>query len=108
MANTNENTYFDLGNEWSVTNVRKLEFGTFFTLQVPGLSLYDLRAVPAGKNSDGKSYPAFIAAPETKGKDGNFYKRYGLYLDKEDTLNILAEVDNALKEVEKPNKRGRR
>ena len=102
-SNEKENKYFDLGSEWSVINARKLDFGTFFTLQVPGLSLYDLRVVPAGKN-----YDAFIAAPETKGKGGNYYKLYGLYLDPDDTAEILAEVEKALKESEKPNKKGRR
>lgn len=98
--NEQEKKYFDLGSEWSVTNVRELDFGTFFTLQVPGLSLYDLRVVPAGKK-----YDAFIAAPETKGKDGNYYKRFGLYLSEDDTAQILAAVDEALEKNEKPKKK---
>lgn len=99
-SNEKENKYFDLGSEWSVINARKLDFGVFFTLQVPGLSLYDLRVVPAGKN-----YDAFIAPPETKGKDGIYFKRYGLYLSEDDTAEILAAVDEALTDSEKPKKK---
>lgn len=83
-----ERVYFNLGDDWKVTNVRDLEFGTFFTLQIPGLSFYNLRVVPAGKK-----YDAFIAVPEEKGKDGNWYKVYNLFLDPEDTADILAEVE---------------
>ena len=83
-----ERVYFNLGEDWKVVNVRDLEFGTFFTLQIPGLSFYNLRVVPAGKK-----YDAFIAVPEEKGKDGNWYKVYNLFLDPEDTADILAEVE---------------
>lgn len=83
-----ERVYFNLGEDWKVVNVRDLEFGTFFTLQIPGLSFYNLRVVPAGKK-----YDAFIAVPEEKGKDGNWYKVYNLFLDPEDTTDILAEVE---------------
>lgn len=82
-----EKKYFDLGGEWTVTNVRDLDFGTFFTLQLPGLSLYNLRVVPAGKK-----YDAFIAVPEEKGKDGNWHKIYNLFLDPEDVADIIEEV----------------
>lgn len=84
----NERSYFNLGDDWKVANVRDLEFGLFFTLQLPGLSLYNLKVVPAGKK-----YDAFIAVPEEKGKDGNWYKVYNLFLDPEDTADILAEVE---------------
>lgn len=82
-----EKKYFDLSGEWTVTNVRDLDFGTFFTLQLPGLSLYNLRVVPAGKK-----YDAFIAVPEEKGKDGNWHKIYNLFLDPEDVADIIEEV----------------
>lgn len=82
-----EKTYFNIGDDWKVSNVRDLDFGTFFTLQLPGLSLFNLRVVPAGKK-----YDAFIAVPEEKGKDGNWYKIYNLFLDPEDTADIIEEV----------------
>lgn len=88
-----EKQFFDLGKEWEVKNVRKLDFGTFFTLQLPGLALYNLRVVPAGKK-----YDAFIGMPEDKGKDGDYYKRFALYLDEEDTQAVIEAVEDALKE----------
>lgn len=96
-------TYFNLGG-FEVKNVRKLDFGTFFTLQVPGLSLYNLRVVP-----EGKSYDAFIAMPQIKGSDGNYYDEYKVYLSDEDTAAILAEVDKILdEEFEEQKKAGRK
>ena len=91
-----EKQFFDLTEwegEWEVKNVRKLDFGTFFTLQLPGLALYNLRVVPAGKK-----YDAFIGMPEDKGKDGDYYKRFALYLDEEDTQAVIEAVEDALKE----------
>lgn len=96
-------TYFNLDG-FEVKNVRKLDFGTFFTLQVPGLSLYNLRVVPEGKN-----YDAFIAMPQIKGSDGNYYDEYKVYLSDEDTAAILAEVDKILdEEFEEQKKAGRK
>lgn len=91
-----EKQFFDLGKEWEVKNARKLDFGTFFTLQLPGLALYNLRVVPAGKK-----YDAFIGMPEDKGKDGDYYKRFALYLDEEDTQAVIEAVEDALKESSK-------
>ncbi len=84
----NERSYFNLGDDWKVTNVRDLEFGLFFTLQLPGLSLYNLKVVPGTKK-----YDSFIGIPETKGSDGNWYKVYNLFLTDTDTKNIIAEVE---------------
>ena len=89
----NDKAFFELGKKWEVKNVRKLDFGTFFTLQLPGLALYNLRVVP-----EGKKYAAFIAMPEDKGKDGDYYKRFALYLDEEDTKAVIEAVDEALEE----------
>lgn len=91
-----EKKYFDLGEygkDWTVSNCRKLEWGTFFTLKMEGLQLYNLRVVPAGEN-----YPAFIAMPEDKGKDGDYYKRFSLYLSDEDTEEVLDAVKTELKD----------
>lgn len=84
----NERSYFNLGDDWKVTNVRDLEFGLFFTLQLPGLSLYNLKVVPGTKK-----YDSFIGIPEIKGSDGNWYKVYNLFLTDVDTKNIIAEVE---------------
>jgi hypothetical protein len=89
---------------WSVKNVRKLDFGTFFTLELPGLSLYNMRVVPAGEK-----YDAFITPPEVKGKDGNYYKQFYIALDKADQEAIIAEVDAILEEeFEKEKSKGRK
>lgn len=93
---TAEKTYFNIGEDWEVVNARRLDFGTFFTLQLPGLSLYDLRVVPAGK-----TYDAFIGMPERKGKDDNYYKVFNLFLTDEDTEAIIEEVEKALKKGKK-------
>ena len=89
---------------FEVTNVRKLEFGTFFTLKMPGLSLYNLRVVP-----EGKTYPAFVAMPQVKGSDGNYYDEYKIYLSDEDNEAIIAEVDKILDDqFEEEKKAGRK
>lgn len=99
-----KSTYFNIGEDFEVKNVRKLDFGTFFTLQLPGLSLYNLRVVPAGKN-----YEAFIAMPQRKGSDDNYYDEFKLWLSEDDTEAILAEVDKILDEkFEEEKKAGRK
>lgn len=100
MAKKEEKQFFAIGDEWEVRNVRALEFGTFFTLQLPGLVLYNLRVVPAGKN-----YDTFIAMPEDKGKDGNYYKRFALYLVEDDITAVIEAVEDSLAEQMKGKKR---
>lgn len=99
MANkkTNENEYFET-EVFDVQNVRELESGAIlFTLTTKGLTLYDMRYIPAGKNKDGKRYKAFVACPESKGKDGKYYKRYNIYLSPEDVDTIVDIVEDAIK-----------
>lgn len=96
----NDKKFFTIGDEWEVRNARELDFGTFFTLQLPGLALYNLRVVPEGKN-----YDAFIAMPEDKGKDGDYYKRFALYLTEEDTAAVINAVEEALEETKKASKK---
>ena len=96
----NDKKFFAIGDEWEVKNTRQKDFGTFFTLQLPGLALYNLRVVPEGKN-----YDAFIAMPEDKGRDGDYYKRFALYLTEEDTAAVINAVDEALEESNKAGKK---
>ena len=103
MAKKEERAKFELGTEWYVTNVRALEFGTLFTLELPGLSLYNLRVVPGGKN-----YDSFIGMPEDKGKDGTYYKRFILRLTDADTEAVLDEVARILDSLEKIASKGRK
>lgn len=93
MAKKDSEKFFDLDSEWEVVNVRSFDFGTFFTLKMPGLALYNLRVVPEGKN-----YNAFIGMPEEKGKDGGYHKVYALYLSDRDTKAVLDAVDAALED----------
>lgn len=88
-----EKKYFNLAN-WEVANVRKLDFGTFFTLKIDGASFYNMRIVPAGvSQSTGKEYPAFIMPPEEKGSDGKYYKVFSLYLDPKEQEEIIEEAE---------------
>ena len=91
---------FALGDNWEITNARSLEYGTYFTLKMPGLSLYNLRVVPAGK-----TYDSFVAMPEEKGSDGNYHKQYALYLTKEDNDAVIEAVQAALEEENKPRRK---
>lgn len=93
MARKNKKEYvnFSIGKEWEVSNVRELKHGTFFALRLPGLSLYNLRVVPAGK-----SYDAFIAMPQEKGKDGNYYDQYKIWFDEDEQAEIIEAVEKAL------------
>lgn len=103
MASKQEKkAYFDLPDGWKVTNARRLEFGTYCTLQMPGLALYNLRIVPGGKK-----YEAFIAMPDDKGKDGNYYKRFALYLSEEDTEAVIDAVEELLEESRKTSKKNK-
>ena len=88
-------TYFDV-SDWEVANVRVLDFGTFFTLKLPGAAFYNMRVVPAGRK-----YDAFIAMPEEKGKDNNYYKLFNIYFDPEDAKEIIEEVEKQAEKAEK-------
>ena len=90
-----EKTYFNV-NDWEVANVRTLDFGTFFTLKLPGAAFYNMRVVPAGRK-----YDAFIAMPEEKGKDNNYYKLFNIYFDPDDAKEIIEEVEKQAKKAEK-------
>ncbi len=88
-------TYFDV-SDWEVANVRALDFGTFFTLKLPGAAFYNMRVVPAGRK-----YDAFIAMPEEKGKDNNYYKLFNIYFDPDDVKDIIEEVEKQAKKADK-------
>ena len=93
--NENERSYFNLG-EFEVDHVRELEDSnvTLFTLYTDGLTLYNMRYIPAGKNKDGKRYNAFISCPEEKGKDGKYYKVYNVFFSEEDMKAVITAVKN--------------
>ena len=101
--NKKEVSYFNLGEDWKVEHVRKLKFGTFFTLRLPGLSLYNLRLVPAGDD-----YDEFIGMPEDKGSDGDYYKRFALYLTDEDAEEVIDAVKEEAKAAKKSKKKSKK
>lgn len=84
-----EKTYFNIEG-MTVTNCRVLSENVLaFTLTGKGLGLYNLRVVDS---KNGK----FIGAPQSKGKDGNWYNQYALYLSDEDQKKIIAEVEKQI------------
>lgn len=94
-TNSNKNeekkthVYFDMAeNVAMVTNVRQIsETCIGFTLKCKGFSLYGLRAV---ERRDDNGW--FISVPATKGKDGNYYNNYSLYLRDEDQEAIIDTI----------------
>ena len=56
-----------------------------FTLNVPGASFLNLKIVE-GKNGE------FIAMPQQKGRDGQYYDMYRVYFSDKDTQRIIDAV----------------
>lgn len=56
-----------------------------FTLNVPGATFPNLKVVN-GKNGE------FIAMPQSKGRDGQYYDQYRVYLSEKDTQLVIAAV----------------
>lgn len=70
----------------TIGNVRRLSKTVIaFSLLGNGLGLYNMRVVD-GKN--GK----FVAAPQEKGKDGEYYNIYSAYISEEDQKRIIEAV----------------
>ena len=86
-----ERVYFDITG-MKVSNVRELGKGIIaFSLLGKGLGLYNLRIVN-GKNGE------FVAVPQEKGKDGNYYNVYNVYLADEDQQKVIKAVKTKLPE----------
>lgn len=56
-----------------------------FTLNVPGATFLNLKVVE-GKNG------MFIAMPQSKGRDGQYYDQYRVFFSEEDTQRIIDAV----------------
>lgn len=82
-----EKTYFSIKG-MRAANIRRLgKSGVIaFSLLGNGLGLYNLRIVK-GKNGN-----EFIASPQQKGKDGNYYDDYAVYFSDEDAAKIIKAV----------------
>lgn len=57
-----------------------------FTLNVPGATFLNLKVVD-GKNGE------FIAMPQSKGRDGQYYDLYRIYLSEKDAQRVIAAVE---------------
>lgn len=79
--------------EYEIRNARVIASTVcVFTLDLKnGIVLYNCRYV----NTDGKR---FIAAAQTKGNDGKYYKCYALYIDDKTAENIMNEIDKMLED----------
>lgn len=58
-----------------------------FTLNVPGASFMNLKVID-GKNG------LFIAMPQQKGRNDQYYDQYRIYLTDEDTKRVIDAVGN--------------
>lgn len=56
-----------------------------FTLNIPGATFLNLKVV-AGKNGE------FIAMPQSKGRNGQYYDIYRVYFSEQDAQRIIAAV----------------
>lgn len=56
-----------------------------FTLNIPGATFINLKVVD-GKNGE------FIAMPQSKGRDGQYYDLYRVYFSEQDAQRIIAAV----------------
>lgn len=71
-----------------VTNVRQISDSCIvFTLRCKGFAFYSMRVVE--RKSDGEP---FIAVPQNKGKDGNYYNQYAIYLSEADQKALIDKV----------------
>ena len=80
-------------DSWDVSKVRVVGSKNgdmiFFTLMLNGISINNCKAV-SGKNGD------FIAMPQYKGSDGNYYNSVYAFLADEDQKLILEKVQAAI------------
>ena len=57
-----------------------------FTLNVPGATFLNLKVVD-GKNGE------FIAMPQSKGRNGEYYDLYRVYLSEKDAQRVISVVE---------------
>lgn len=84
----NNKTYFEMAEyKAKVTRVRIVTAHMVsFTLSCAGFALYNMKLV---EKADGTF---FIAPPSTKGKDGNYYNQYAIYLSPDDEEALIDTV----------------
>lgn len=83
-----------------VSNVRKLsETVTAFSLLGKGLGLYNLKVVNGAKGK-------FVAVPQTKGKDGEWYNQYAVYISDDDQAKIIKKVESMIEDEDDEDESG--
>ena len=76
---------FDISG-MEIKNVRKIAKNVItFSLSGNGLGLYGLKIVKGEKGN-------FVAPPSQKGKDGNYYPIFNVYLSEKDEKQLMKEV----------------
>lgn len=90
MAEKKEKVNFSIKG-MTVSNVRRLADNVIaFSLLGNGLGLYNMRVVNTEKHGE------FVATPQQKGSDGNYYSLYAVYLDEADEAKIIKKVKSML------------
>lgn len=84
-ATESKREYLDL-SQFTVTNVRVVtDTLVTFTMKGTGISLYGMRLID-GKNG------MFVAPPQQKGKDGNYYNLYAVYISEDDLDGLFNSI----------------
>lgn len=89
---TKERVNFKLQDSgWAIANVRVVtEYMVSFTLKMHGLSLYNMKVTESTKG-DTKGQ-MFLSNGQSKGKYGEYYNNYALYLSDEDKAMVIEAV----------------
>ena len=95
-AKEQEKAFYSLPEGWKITNARERNDQVYFTLKMPGLSLYNLKIV------DSEEYGEFIGMPSDwngkKGKASAYFNRFALYLSPEDQETVIGAAYEALED----------
>lgn len=78
-------------SSWVITHVRVVaENVVTFTLQMNGLSLYNMKVVESTRGDTAGQM--FLSNGQSRGADGKYYNNYALYLSDEDRNRIIEAV----------------
>lgn len=73
-------------------NARKVGNTIFFTMTLNGVTIYNCRVVNGSKGK-------FIAFPQTKGKDGNYYSQAYAPLSENDQKKIIEKIESYVEDA---------
>lgn len=91
--------YFKLPDDWEIEKARSTDYGIFFTLKLPGLSLYNLKIVYSEEYGEFIGMPS-VAYQKKKGKktETAYASCFNLYLNDEDKKAIIEAVEEEIEE----------